>query len=151
MDDIERRKLLVEQAHVAGLLKEREYQEKLAELTKIGPDAQTLINQDYRQDNAANQKQADANETAAITRHAADVKKGEEIKQEVREATVQAFEQGTVAIITLFGEESAAGQAAIALKKVLALAEVGINLEKQLSLVSRGGVASSIGTALVEP
>ena len=151
-DDIARRKQLVEVAYADGLIKEREYQEKLAQLNKLGTDTQTAINKKYLQDNSANQQQADANELEARHQHTADVKKTEEAKQEIREATLDSFQAGTDLIIQLFGEESAAGQAALAFRKILALAEIGINLQKTLSLnavaAAELGLIPIVGPAL---
>ncbi|MVN78090.1 hypothetical protein GO988_17305 [Hymenobacter sp. HMF4947] len=135
-DDIARRKQLVEAAYADGLIQEREYQEKLAQLTKIGTDTQTAINKKYLQDNSENQKQIDAEDLAARRRHTDDVKKTEEAKQTIKEATVQSAQKATDTIITLFGEESAAGQAAMAFRKILALAEIELNLQKELSAIS---------------
>jgi hypothetical protein len=133
-DDIARRKQLIEESYADGLIQEREYQEKLAQVTKIGTDAQTAINQKYLHDNTENERQADAEALEARRRHTADVKKTEETKRDIRDTTLKSFQAGTDLIIQLFGEESAAGQAAVAYKKILALAEIGINLQRELSL-----------------
>lgn len=135
-DDIARRKQLVEASYADGLIQEREYQEKLAQLTKIGTDTQTAINKKYLQDNRDNQQQIDAEDLEARRRHTADVKATEEAKQTIKEATVQSAQKATDTIITLFGEESAAGQAAMAFRKILALAEIELNLQKELSAIS---------------
>jgi hypothetical protein len=142
-DDIANRERLLDNSYAAGLVREAEYQEKKSAIMKVGTDAQTAINAKYLQDNTANQQQADANERDAIQRHADQVKQLEQTKQDIRDTTVQAFAQGTDAIISLFGEESAAGEAAVAFKKVLALAEIGINLQKTLSL--NAVAAASLG------
>lgn len=125
---------LVENDYAAGLIQEGEYQRRLAAIAKAGTDAQTVINKDYNQDNAENQRQADELDTAARRQHTADVKKEEEVRQQLSEARVQAAQQATDAVISLFGEESAAGQAAMVIRKTLAIAEIAINLQKQLSL-----------------
>jgi hypothetical protein len=87
----------------------------------------------------------------AARRHTAEVKQTEEAKQQIREATVQGFAADTDAIIRLFGEESGAGQAALALKKVLALAEIGINLQRQLSLNAVAAANLSASLPVVGP
>jgi hypothetical protein len=133
-DYIEGKRNAVELDYAKGLIQEGEYQRRLAAVAEAGTKAQAVINDDYRQSNAENAKQATQLEIEAARRHTAEVKQTEEAKQQIREATVQGFAAGTDAIIQLFGEESGAGQAALALKKVFALAEIGINLQRQLSL-----------------
>jgi hypothetical protein len=131
---IEHKRQLVERDYATGVIQEAEYQRRLEAIAKSSTDAQAVINSDYRQSNTENAKQAAQNEIEAARRHTAEVKQTEQAKQQIREATVQSFAAGTDAIIQLFGEESGAGQAALALKKILGLAEVSINLQKTLSL-----------------
>ncbi len=151
-DDIANRERLLDNSYAAGLVKEAEYQEKKAAIAKIGTDTQTAINEKYLQDNTANQEQANANERDAIQRHADQVKQTEETKQDIRNSTVESFKAGTDLVIQLFGEESAAGQAAVAFKKVLALAEIGVNLQRTLSLnavaAAQLGAIPIVGPAL---
>jgi hypothetical protein len=148
-DDLKNKKRIVENDYADGLIKEGEYQRRLAAIAKAGTDAQTIINKDYNQSNAANQEQADEQETAARRTHTAEVKRQEEVKQEIREATVQAAINHTDTIINLFGEESAAGQAALAIKKVLSLAEIAINLQKVIS--ANAVTAAEISAAIPPP
>jgi len=133
-DYLENKRTLVERDYAQNLIQEREYQRRLAAVAKAGTDALTVINADYQQDNTANRKQAETNEIEAARQHTADVKRTEEAKQEIRETTVQSFKQGTEAIIGLFGQEAAASEAALTFRKVAALAEIAINLQKTLSL-----------------
>jgi hypothetical protein len=92
-----------------------------------------VINADYRQSNTENQKQATANEIAAVQRARDETKRAEEAKQQIKEATLQSAQSYTDTIISLFGEESEAGQAALAVKKIIGVAEIALNLAKQLS------------------
>ena len=132
-DYLTTQRLLVEHDHDAGLLNETAYQHKLADIKKAGTDAQAVINADYRQDNTANQQQADANEAEATQRHTAEVKRAEEAKQEIKQTTLDAAQSYTQTIISLFGEESEAGRAAMAVQKVVAVARIALNLAQQLS------------------
>jgi hypothetical protein len=151
-DDITNRQRLVEKAHAAGLIEEAAYQDKMAAIAKIGTDAQTAINEKYQQDNSANEEKAHAQELAAIQRHTDQVKQLEQTKQDIRNATMDSFKAGIDLAIQLFGEESSAGQAAVAFKKVLALAEIGVNLQRTLSLnavaAAQLGAIPIIGPAL---
>lgn len=123
----------IELAHANGLTAEGTYQQQLATLREAGTQAQTVINTDYQQSNAENQKQAAEDEIAAARLSAAQVQQAEQAKQQIREATLQSAQAYTDTLITLFGEETEAGKAALALKKVLAIAEIAMNLAKQLS------------------
>jgi hypothetical protein len=123
----------IELDYARGLIQEGEYQRRLAAVAKAGTEAQAVVNADYRQSNEENQRQATQNEIEAARRHTAEVKRQEEVKQEIREATLQTAQHATNTIITLFGEESGAGVAALAVKKTLALAEIAINLQKELA------------------
>lgn len=136
---LDEKRRLVENDYASGAIKEAEYQRRLGAIAKAGTDAQAVINSDYRQSNAANQKQADANETAALRQHTEEIKHQEEIKQQIKEASFEAAATTTDLVIELFGKESAAGQAALITKKTLAIAEIAINLEKQLVANSLAG------------
>jgi hypothetical protein len=123
----------IELDYAKGVIQEGEYQRRLAAVTKAGTDAQAVINSDYRQSNAENARQAAQNEIEAERRHTAEVKRTEEVKQEIKEATIGAAQAATDTIIQLYGEESGAGVAALAIKKTLGLAEIALNLQKELS------------------
>lgn len=127
------KRALLEKDYASGAVLEGDYQRQLAAINKAGTDAQSVINSDYRQSDAENRQQAQANEIEGARRVAAETKRQEEVKQEIKEATLQAAIAHTDTIINLFGEESAAGQAALAIKKVLGLAEIALNLQKELA------------------
>lgn len=59
---------------------------------------------------------------------------------------MSAFQQGSDAIIQAFGQESGAAAAALVFKKVAALAEIGINLQRTLALnqVAAATLAASV-------
>lgn len=130
---LDNKRALLEKDYASGAVLEGDYQRQLAAINKAGTDAQSVINSDYRQSDAENRQQAQANEIDGIRRVAAETKRQEEVKQEIKEATLQAAIAHTDTIINLFGEESAAGQAALAIKKVLGLAEIALNLQKELA------------------
>lgn len=130
---LDNKRAILEKAYASGAVLEGDYQRQLAAINKAGTDAQSVVNSDYRQSDAENRKQAQANEVEGARRVAAETKRQEEVKQEIKEATLQAAIAHTDTIINLFGEESAAGQAALAIKKVLGLAEIALNLQKELA------------------
>jgi hypothetical protein len=130
---LDQKRQAVELDYAKGLIQEGEYQRQLAALTTAGIQAQAVVNEDYQQDNRENRKQATEDEIAQARRATEATKLTEKTKQDIKEATLQAAINHTDTLISLFGEESAAGQAAMAIKKVLGLAEIALNLQKELA------------------
>lgn len=141
----------IELDYAKGLIQEGEYQRRLAAVAKAGTDAQAVVNDDYRQSNEENQRQANQNEVEAARRHTAEVKHQEEVKQEIKELTLQAAASATQTIIDLYGEESGAGVAALAIKKVIGLAEIALNLQKVLSANAVAAAAIAAAIPVVGP
>jgi hypothetical protein len=136
----------IELDYARGLIQEGEYQRRLAAVATAGTDAQAVVNADYRQSNTENAQQAAQNEIEAARQHTAEIKQQEQAKQQIKEATIGAAQAATDTIIQLYGEESGAGVAALAIKKVLALAEIALNLQKVLS--ANAVTAASISAAI---
>ena len=123
-----------ERDFAAGRIKETQYLNDITAIDKAGLAAALVNAQDYGQDKSKILKaQADL-EIREAKRVRDEKKKIEDAKQKIVQTTVDAGLAATDAIIAALGEETAAGQAALQIKKVLSLAEIGINLEKQLSL-----------------
>ena len=136
----------IERDYAAGKISENQYQKQLNALEKAGLDAQRVVNTDYRKDNAKANKSAADLEIKENNRVKNEKKKIEATKQGIQEKAVEAGIAASDAIIGALGAESEAGQVALAIKKTLALAEIGINLQKQLSA---NAVASASITAEV--
>lgn len=132
-DYLDQKRQAVELDYAKGITQEGEYQRQLAAVNQAGFAAQAVVNEDYQQDNSENRKQATDAEIEQARRATAATKFEEQTKQEIKEATLQAAIAHTDTIINLFGEESQAGQAALAIKKVLGLAEIALNLQKELA------------------
>jgi len=133
-EHLEQKRQQVELDYAKGITKEGEYQRQLAAVQKAGIDLQANLNKDYNQDNATNEKAAADYEISQAQRVKEEKKKIKETEQQIQDAAFQAAAQTTDLIIDLFGKESAAGQAALITKKTLAIAEIAINLQKQLAL-----------------
>ena len=133
----------VERDQANGVIGESEAQRQLNAIEKTGLDAQQVINGDYRQDNAKAVKAAADLEIKEAKRVYDQKKKIEQSKQAVIDATLQASLQATEFVIQALGEETAAGQAALALKKILGIAEIEISLQKQLAANSEAGAKIS--------
>jgi hypothetical protein len=122
----------IEQEYAQGKISQNTYQLQLNALDKAGYDVALENARAYGQDRAKITKaQADL-EIKEAQRVKDEKQKLEETKQKIQDAAFEAAAQTTDLIIELFGKESAAGQAALITKKTLALAEIGINLQKQL-------------------
>jgi methylphosphotriester-DNA--protein-cysteine methyltransferase len=132
-DYLDQKRQAVELDYAKGIIQEGEYQRQLAAITTAGIQAQAVVNEDYQQDNSENRKQATEDEIAQARRTTDATKLTEKTKQDIKEATLQAAINHTDTLISLFGEETAAGQAAMAIKKVLGLAEIALNLQKELA------------------
>ena len=139
----------LERDYAAGKLSENQYQRQLNAIEKAGLDAQSVLNGDYRKDNAKANKAAADLEIKEQNRVKNEKRKIEDTKQAIIEASLQAGIAASDAVVLALGEETAAGQAALAIKKVLSLAEIGINLEKQLSL--NATTAKEITAAIPPP
>ncbi|MGI4884274.1 MAG: hypothetical protein ACRYFR_04875 [Janthinobacterium lividum] len=123
----------------AGLSSENQHQKQLNEIQKAGLAAQLVNEKDYGQDQAKTIRAQASLEISEHQRVAAERKKIEETKRDIVEAGMQAAVTASDAVIEAFGAESAAGQVALTVKKILALAEIEINLEKQLAANSVAG------------
>jgi len=78
-------------------------------------------------------KEAKDEELAADKARKEEAAKLERERAQLAEIGLRGVQDSTQAIIEAFGEQSAAGKAAIAIQKAAAAAEVGINLQKQIS------------------
>ena len=133
----------LERDFAAGKLGENQYQKDLNALEKAGLDAQKVVNADYRKDNAKANKAAADLEIKEQNRVKNEKRKIEATKQDITNASLEAGMIASDAIISALGEETAAGQAALAIKKTLALAEIAINLQKQLTANALAGAKIS--------
>jgi hypothetical protein len=116
-----------------------EYNKQVIASDVLAANSRLQLAKRFNQDSASQEQQltqAKIKQTQAATeaeKHAAGVKK------EIQEAQLAAANNYTDTIVNLFGEESEAGKAALAVKKVLALAEIGISLQKQLAANALAG------------
>lgn len=140
---LDKKRQAVELDHAKGVTKEVDYQRQLRDIERAGIDAQLLLNVQYGQDNAATLKKGTDFAIAQTQRETDEVKHQAEVKQEIKDASMQAAVTDTDLVIDLFGKESAAGTAALVVKKTLALAEIAINLQKQLAANALAGAKIS--------
>lgn len=133
-DFLDKKTAEVEKQYSQGLLGEGEYQRQLIAIEKAGLDAALVNAKDYSEEYGAIQKKQADNEIKENKRVKDEKKKIEDTKQAIVDNSIQAAITASDTLVSLLGEETEAGQAALAIKKTLALAEIAINLQKQLSL-----------------
>lgn len=133
-DYLNTKRATVEQDYAAGKIGESQYQRDLNAIDQAGNAAALVNARDYGRANGALLKKQADDEIKAATLAKNEKRKIRIAEQTIAETAVQAGIASSDAIISLLGEETVAGQAALAVKKTLALAEIGINLQKQLSL-----------------
>lgn len=132
-DYLNAKRAAVEQDYAAGKFGENQYQKQLNAINKAG-NAAALLNADqYKKESGAILKKQADDEIKEANRVKAEKKKIKDTELQITEASLAAGQAASDAVISLFGAESEAGKAALLVKKTLALAEIAINLEKQLS------------------
>lgn len=140
-DFLDKKRALVEADYAQGKIGENEYQRQLNAIEKAGNAAALINAKDYAKDTGAIEKKAAETELARLNLIKDEKKRIASVENDIKQASFQAAAITSDLIIEAFGKESAAGQAALIIKKTLALAEIAINLEKQLSLNATAGRA----------
>jgi hypothetical protein len=116
-----------------GLIGENIAQKQRNELDKAGLAAELVNAKDYAQDQGAILRKQSDNELREARRVSAEKRKIKEVERDIAQAAVDAGLAASDAVISAYGAESDAGRAALVVKKTLAIADIGINLQKQLS------------------
>lgn len=116
-----------------GVIGEEEAQRRLDAVQKAGNQAALVNAKDYAKDTAAIAKKSEEDEIKRLLHVKDEKKRVAALEEQIREASFKAASDASDAVIGLFGAESDAGQVALGIKKTVALAEIAINLEKQLS------------------
>ncbi|TGE07707.1 coiled-coil domain-containing protein [Hymenobacter fodinae] len=135
---------LTNQQYADGQLTKAQHEAALAAIERAGQESRIVTLQDYgrtttSEEEAQSQQRVQAAETEVERKRAI-----ADQEVQVRLAVVDAVQDGTDTIISLFGEESAAGQAALALKKAAAIAEIEINLMKEISAINANAAANPL-------
>ena len=125
--------------YAQGLIGENQYQKQLNALEKARLAAELVNATDYGQATAKIIKAQGENEIKEAKRVKDEKQKIKAIENEITNAARDAALIASDAIIEAFGKESEAGRAALVVKKVLALADIGISLEKQLQSNAEAG------------
>ena len=137
------KRAMVEADIAAGVISKDEGERRLDAIEKAGNQAALVNAKDYGKQTGAIQKKIADDDNKLADKALAKKKKIAQAEQDIRDASLGAASIASDLVIEAFGAESTAGQAALAIKKTLALAEIGINLEKQLSANAAAGTIIS--------
>ncbi|WP_045689408.1 hypothetical protein [Hymenobacter sp. AT01-02] len=139
---LSQQRTLTNQQYADGKVTKAQHEAALAAIERAGQQARIVTLQDYGKSTTA-EEEAQSQQNIATAERTVERKKAlAEQEMQTRAAVVDAAQQGTDTVIQLFGEESAAGKAALAVKKILAVTEIGLNLQKELSAIAAAAAAN---------
>ena len=137
------RRTAVNDQYVKGELTQAQHEAALAAIERAGQQARIVTLEDYGRDTTAEQEKQSALNIQALEKEVARKQELHDNEDKLRQQNLSNAQTATDVIIELFGEETAAGQAALALKKTLAVAEIAIGLQKQLAANAETGAKIS--------
>ncbi|GGG34177.1 hypothetical protein [Hymenobacter glacieicola] len=143
-NELQARRNRINQDYASGLTTKQQQEAGLAAIERAGLQARLVAQQDYGRSVLQTQQQIAEAEAAARDKKAADDAAALEKERGIQQARMEAAGAVTDTVIELFGEETAAGQAALALKKVMALAEIAINLQREISAIGTAAAANPL-------
>jgi hypothetical protein len=143
-EELQARRNRLNQEYANGHLTKQQQEAALSAIERAGLEARLVTLQDYGRQTLDVQAQLDANAAAARDKRLADAQTEATRRQGLQESILESSTSVTDGIIRLFGEESEAGQAALALKKTFALAEIAINLQLELSAIAKAAAANPL-------
>ncbi|MCA8830285.1 coiled-coil domain-containing protein [Hymenobacter pini] len=133
---------LTNQQYANNEITKAQHEAALAAIERSGQAARIVTLQDYGRSTIAEEENQSQQRVQTADNEKNRKQQIAEQEIQIRFAVVAATQQGTDTIINLFGEESAAGQAALAVKKVLAVTEIALNLQKELSAIAAAAAAN---------
>ncbi|TGD80302.1 hypothetical protein [Hymenobacter wooponensis] len=139
---LSQQRTLTNQQYADGQLTKAQHEAALAAIERAGQASRIVTLQDYGRSTTAEEETQSQQRLSAAESETERKRALAEQEVQIRFAIVEAAQQGTDTIINLFGEESAAGQAALAVKKILAVTEIGLNLQKELSAIAAAAAAN---------
>lgn len=142
--ELQMRRNRVNEEYATGLTTKQQQEAGLAAIERAALDARLVAQRDYGKSVLETQAQIAEADAAARDKKLADDTAAAEKRQAIDQARLQTADDVTQGVIDLFGEESAAGQVALALKKQLALAEIAINLQRELSAIGTAAAANPL-------
>ncbi|HEX8348976.1 MAG TPA: hypothetical protein VF598_03375, partial [Hymenobacter sp.] len=134
--ELEARRIAVNEFYAEGKLTKQQQEDSLAAIERAGTQARLVALQQAGKNTQAVEAQIAQQDAATRDKKVADDKAASDKRRAYEDARLQTAQDATQGVIDLFGEESVAGEAALAFKKTLALGEIAINLSRELSAIA---------------
>lgn len=130
--------------YAQGLLTKQQQEDSFLAIERAGAEARLVVAQDYGRSTVALTAELADKDAAARDKRTADDAAALEKRQGYENARLATAGAVTDGIIQLAGEETAAGKVALALKKTFALAEIAINLSREISAIGTAAAANPL-------
>jgi hypothetical protein len=140
---LETRRLAIEKSYIEGKSSKVEFEKEMRTIEASSLAARLMLATVHKQQTQQIAREIANFEIKENDRVREEQRKIADAKQQITDATLQTALTASQLVIASIDEESAAGQAALAIKKVLAVAEIGINLEKQIAANAEAGAKIS--------
>lgn len=133
---------LTNQQYADGQLTKAQHEAAIQAIEQAGQAARIVTLQDYGRTTTA-EEEAQSQQSVQVAEQTKDRKQAiAEQEIEIRLAVASTATEAADLIIDALGAETTAGQVALALKKAAALAEIGINLSKEISAINAAAAAN---------
>ncbi|TGE22825.1 hypothetical protein [Hymenobacter metallicola] len=130
------------QQYADGQINKATHEQALQAIERAGTAARIVVQQDYGRDATAEREQLSQQDIAAAEQTTARKRELAEQEIQIRLAVAGTAQDAADLVIQALGEETTAGQIALTLKKAAAVAEIGLNLQKELSAISANAAAN---------
>ncbi|WP_162303589.1 hypothetical protein, partial [Hymenobacter sediminis] len=135
---------LTNQQYADGQITKAQHEAALAAIEKAGQEARIVTLQDYGKSTTA-EEEALSQQNIARTEQELERKRAiADQEREIRLAVASTAQDAADLVIEALGEETTAGQIALAIKKTAAVAEIAINLSKEISAINSNAAANPL-------
>lgn len=141
---LSQQRTLTNQQYADGKVTKAQHEAALAAIERAGQQARIVTLQDYGKSTTAEEEAQSQREAAARETKVAADKEAADKRRAIEQARIDAVRGAADTVIEIFGEETAAGQAALALRKAAALSEIAINLAVELSNINKNAAANPL-------
>lgn len=135
---IDKRQENLEHDFAQGLISQEEYEKSSIAIEKARLDGQIAAANEFKREKAGIEKAMNDNTLREERRLLSEKQRQAQRQRDLEDMRMSSAQATADSIISALGQESAAGQAAVIAKKTLAIIEIGINLQRQLSAIAVG-------------
>ncbi|TGE29733.1 hypothetical protein E5K02_09820 [Hymenobacter metallicola] len=143
-NNLTQQRTLTNQQYAAGQITKAQHEAALEAIERAGTAARIVVQQDYSRETVAEQETQSTQSIQTLEKELARKEAIAQQENQVRLAVAATAGEAADLVIQAFGQETAAGQAALALKKAAALAEISINLAVELSAIAKNASANPL-------